>query len=128
MWRMYKRGKPVVHCILIDFVTLKIVMSIMAERVEGEKHILKTFIVDVEEIKGTIKCIAEQMKSFADNMETLKHRMDSFEEDMIMTEILGAELSKLRKTVANMKKSEESYEHDSTISSTTFEVIYDEDD
>ena len=95
---------------------------------EVEKNVLKSFIADIEDIKGMIKCIAAQMKSFADDMETLKHRMDSFDEDMVMTEILGAEMSKLRKTVANMKKSEESYEQDSTISSTTFEVIYDEED
>ena len=95
---------------------------------EVEKNVLKSFIADIEDIKGMIKCIAAQIKSFADDMETLKRRMDSFDEDMVMTEILGAEMSKLRKTVANMKKSEECYEQDSTISSTTFEVIYDEED
>ena len=98
----------------------------MGERVEVEKNVLKTFIADIEDIKWTIKCINAQMKSFADNMETLKHKMDSFEEDMVMIEILGAEMSKLRQAVANMKKGEESYEQDSTISSTT--IIYEDED
>ena len=79
----------------------------MGERVELEKDILKTFI--------------------AATMETLVHKMNSFEEGMVMIEILDAEMAKLRKIAASMKKSEESYEQDSTISSTTFKVIYDED-
>ena len=98
----------------------------MGERVEVEKNVLKTFIADIEDIKWAIKCINAQMKSFADNMETLKHKMDSFEEDMVMIEILGAEMSKLRQTVANMKKGEESYEQDSIISSTA--IIYEDED
>ena len=98
----------------------------MAKRVELEKNVPKTFIDDIEDIKWSLKCINAHMKSFADNVDTLKHRMDSFEEDMIMVEILGAEMSKLRKTMATMKNSEESYEQDSTISSTT--IIYEEED
>ena len=69
-----------------------------------EKNVPKTFIADIEDIKWSLKCINIQMKSFADNMETLKRRMDSFDEDALMIEILGEELSKLRKTVLNMKK------------------------
>ena len=33
--------------------------------------------------------------------------MDSFEEDVLMVEIVGEEMSKLKKTVLNMKKIEE---------------------
>ena len=74
----------------------------MAEKVELTKN------DDIEDIKGAIKCINALMKSFADNMKKLHRRMDSLEEDMDMVEILGAEMSKLRKTVADMQKSEES--------------------
>ena len=42
IWRMYKRGKPIVDCILIVFVTLNIVMSIMGDITDLEKDILKT--------------------------------------------------------------------------------------
>ena len=65
----------------------------MGERVELEKDILKTFIDAT--------------------METLVHKMNSFEEGMVMIEILDAEMAKLRKIAASMKKSEESYEQDS---------------
>ena len=74
----------------------------MAERVE--KIIAGAFIADIEDIKRDIKRINIQMKSFADNMETLKRRMDSFDEDALMFEVLGEEHSKLKKTVLNMNK------------------------
>ena len=74
----------------------------MAERVE--KIIAGAFIADIEDIKRDIKRINIQMKSFADNMETLKRRMDSFDEGALMFEVLGEEHSKLRKTVLNMNK------------------------
>ena len=74
----------------------------MGDRVDLEKDILKAFI--------------------AATMEALVHKMNSFEEGMVMIEILDAEMAKLRKIAASMKKSEESHEQDSTISSTTFKV------
>ena len=79
----------------------------MAKRVELEKNVPKTFIDDIEDIKWSLKCINAHMKSFAGNMDKLKLRMDSFEEDVLMVEIVGEEMSKLKKTVLNMKKIEE---------------------
>ena len=75
----------------------------MGDRVDLEKDILKAFI--------------------AATMEALVHKMNSFEEGMVMIEILDAEMAKLRKIATSMKKIEESHEQDST----TFKVIYDED-
>ena len=47
---------------------------------------------DIEDIKRAIKCITVVMKSYVDNMYKLHARLDT-------VEILGAEMSKLRKTV-----------------------------
>ena len=79
----------------------------MARRAELEKNVPKTFIDDIEDIKWSLKCINAHMKSFAANMDKLKLRMDSFEEDVLMIEIVGEEMSKLKKTVLNMKKIKE---------------------
>ena len=112
IWRMYKRGKPIVDCILIVFVTLNIVMSIMGDITDLEKDILKT---DLD--KDTLKAFITA------TMEALAQKMNSFEEGIVMIEILEAETANLRKIAESKKKSEGSYGQDSTM----FKIIYGKD-
>ena len=109
---MYKRGKPIVHCILIVFVTLNIVMSIMGDITDLEKDILKR---DLE--KDTLKAFIAVI------MEGLAQKMNSFEEGIVMIEMLEGETANLRKIAESKKKSEGNYGQDSTM----FKIIYGED-
>ena len=98
MYEGIKGCKTGVVCILTNFVILKIVTSIMAEKVELAKN------DDIKDIKRAIKCINVLMQSFADNMKKLHGRMDSLEKDMDMVEILDAEMSNLRKRVDSFEE------------------------
>ena len=64
----------------------------MARRVELEKNVPKTLIDDIEDIKWSLKCTNEHMKSIATNMDKLELRMDSFEEDVLMIEIIAEDV------------------------------------
>ena len=79
----------------------------MARRVELEKNVPKTFIDDIEDIKWSLKCINGCVKAVNANVKNLQLRMVSMEEEMFVVAILGQEMSKLKKTVLNMKKIEE---------------------
>ena len=79
----------------------------MARRVELEKNVPKTFIDDIEDIKWSLKCINGCVKAVNENVKNLQLRMVSMEEEMFVVTILGQEMSKLKKTVLNMKKIEE---------------------
>ena len=68
-----------------------------------EKNVPKTLIADIEDAKWWIKRITTQMESLADTM-------DSSDEDAFTFQILGEELSKIRKTKLNMEKIKQLYE------------------
>ena len=82
----------------------------MARRVELEKNVPKTFIDDIEDIKWSLKCINGCVKAVNANVNNLELRMVSMEKEMSVVAILGQEMSKLKKTVLNMKKIEEEEE------------------
>ena len=79
----------------------------MARRVELGKNVPKTFIDDIEDIKWSLKCINGCVKAVNADVKNLELRMVSMEEEMSVVTILGQEMSKLKKTVLNMKKIEE---------------------
>ena len=87
-------------------------MSIMGDITDLEKDILKT---DLD--KDTLKAF------IAATMEALAQKMNSFEEGIVMIEILDAETAKLRQIAESKKKSEGNYGQDSTM----FKIIYGED-
>ena len=87
----------------------------MARRVELEKNVPKTFIDDIEDIKWSLKCINGCVKAVNANVNNLELRMVSMEKEMSVVAILGQEMSKLKKTVLNMKKIEEEEEEDKVI-------------
>ena len=73
-----------------------------------EKNVPKTFIDDIEDIKWSLKCINGCVKAVNANVKNLQLRMVSMEEEeMSVFTILGQEMSKLKKTVLNMKKIKE---------------------
>ena len=68
-----------------------------------EKYVPKTLIANIEDGKWWIKRITAQMESLAETM-------DSCEEEALMYQTLGEELSKIRKTTLNMEKIKQLYE------------------
>ena len=68
-----------------------------------EKYVPKTLIADIEDGKWWIKRITTQMESLTDTM-------DSSDEDALMYQTLGEELSKIRKTTLNMEKIKQLFE------------------
>ena len=68
-----------------------------------EKYVPKTLIADIEDGKWWIKRITTQMESLVETM-------DSSDEDTLLYQTLGEELSKIRKTTLNKEKIKQLFE------------------